>query len=113
MLHQEAIRALAALGQDTRLAIFRVLSGHHDVGLPVGVIGHQLGIAPGTLSFHLKELTNAGLVTSRRRGTFIYYMPVTKALPELYAFLTDNCATPSVEPGVASETGEDGEQVAA
>ena len=66
---KNALTALAALAQETRLAVFRLLVETGPEGLPVGKIGERLGIAPATLSFHLKELGNADLV----------------------AYLTDNC----------------------
>ena len=66
------LTALAALGHETRLAVFRLLVETGPEGLPVGKIGEHLGTAPATLSFHLKELANADLVTMQHEGRFIY-----------------------------------------
>lgn len=87
----EAIKVLSALAQESRLAIFRLLIEQGPDGLPVGAIGERLGLANATLSFHLKELLHAGLVTSRQSGRFIYYAPVIAAVDGLVAFLTENC----------------------
>ncbi len=86
-----AIRALAALAQDTRLAIFRLLVQQGPTGLAAGEIGARLTIAPATLSFHLKELASAGLVHARQDGRFIFYTADYAAMNALLAFLTDNC----------------------
>jgi len=91
----DAIRAFAALAQESRLAIFRLLVEHAPEGLAVGVIGETLGVAPATLSFHLKELLNAGLVASRQAGRFIYYSPVLETVDRLVGFLTDDCCAAS------------------
>src|SRR5215813_650430 len=68
-----AVKALAALAQDTRLSIFRLLVQAGPEGVPAGTIGETLEVPPATLSFHLKELSHAGLVASRQEGRFIYY----------------------------------------
>ncbi|MBE1162895.1 ArsR/SmtB family transcription factor [Dyella acidiphila] len=87
----QTIKMLSALAQESRLAIFRLLVEQGPEGLPVGTIGEQLGIPNATLSFHLKELLNAGLVTSRQSGRFIYYAPVIDAMNDLVGYLTENC----------------------
>lgn len=85
------IAALAALAQETRLAIFRLLVETGPQGLAVGKIGEKLGIAPATLSFHLKELSHTGLVVSRQESRFIIYSANFKTMMGLITFLTQNC----------------------
>ena len=91
----DAIKVLSALAQESRLAIFRLLIEQGPEGLPVGVIGERLGLPSATLSFHLKELLHAGLVTSRQSGRFIYYAPVIAAVNGLVGYLTENCCAGS------------------
>jgi ArsR family transcriptional regulator, arsenate/arsenite/antimonite-responsive transcriptional repressor len=88
---KDALAALAALAQETRLAIFRLLVETGPEGLPVGKIGERLGIAPATLSFHLKELAHADLVTTRHEGRFIYCSANFATMNGLLAYLTENC----------------------
>jgi ArsR family transcriptional regulator, arsenate/arsenite/antimonite-responsive transcriptional repressor len=90
-----ALAALAALAQHTRLAIFRLLVEHARDGLTPGAIGVKLGLAPATLSFHLKELANAGLVLDRREGRFLWYRPDVAAMNGLIGYLTENCCRAS------------------
>jgi ArsR family transcriptional regulator, arsenate/arsenite/antimonite-responsive transcriptional repressor len=87
--------ALAALAQETRLAIFRLLIEHAPHGLTPGAISLRLKLAPATLSFHLKELVNAGLLTILREGRFIWYRPNLSAMTGLVAYLTENCCRAS------------------
>lgn len=82
---------LAALGHETRLAVFRLLVQAGVEGLSAGVVGEQLALAAATLSFHLAHLNRVGLVTSRQQGRFIFYAADYAAMDELIAFLTDNC----------------------
>jgi DNA-binding transcriptional ArsR family regulator len=86
-----AVASLAALAQSSRLAIFRLLVTVGPEGLAVGAIADALQIAPATLSFHLKNLTQAGLLLPRQEGRFIYYGANFAAMDDLIAFLTDNC----------------------
>ncbi|MGH8531024.1 MAG: ArsR/SmtB family transcription factor [Nevskiales bacterium] len=86
-----AVQRLSALAQDTRLAIFRLLVQKGPAGLCVGDIGDKLKVAPATLSFHLKELTHAGLIRASQEGRFIYYAPDFKVMNSLLAYLTENC----------------------
>ena len=86
-----AVDLLAALAQETRLGIFRMLVQAGPAGLAAGEIGAQLGIPANTLSFHLKTLTQAGLLLPRQEGRFIYYSASFPAMDELIAYLTDNC----------------------
>lgn len=91
MENKNAVRALAALAQESRLAIFRALVEQGPDGLPAGIIGEQLGLANATLSFHLKELSNAGLITSRAEGRYIFYSVDFTVMNALLGFLTENC----------------------
>ena len=91
MESSHAVHALAALAQETRLAIFRLLVEAGPTGLAVGEIGASVKAAPATLSFHLKELANAGLLTSRQDGRYIFYSANYPQMNALMAFLTDNC----------------------
>lgn len=93
-----AVSRLAALAQGSRLSVFRLLVEHGPDGLPAGEIAEQLGIAPNTLSFHLKELSNAGLLRSRPQGRFVYYAPDFEAMNALLAYLTENCCAGSTAP---------------
>ena len=88
---KEAVIALAALAQDTRLSIFRLLVRVGPEGIPVGRIGEELEVAPATLSFHLKELYHAGLISSRQEGRFIYYTANFERMAAVMTFLTQNC----------------------
>jgi DNA-binding transcriptional ArsR family regulator len=90
-----AVVALAALAQETRLAIFRLLVEHARDGLTPGALSLRLKLAPATLSFHLKELANAGLVEDRREGRFIWYRPDVAAMNGLIGYLTENCCRAS------------------
>jgi ArsR family transcriptional regulator, arsenate/arsenite/antimonite-responsive transcriptional repressor len=91
MESKHALIALAALAQDTRLKIFRRLIEAGPTGLAVGEIGAGLETSPATLSFHLKELAHAELLTARQAGRFIYYAANFAQMNDLIAFLTDNC----------------------
>lgn len=90
-----AVTRLASLAQGSRLAVFRLLVQRGPEGLAAGEIASRLKIPPATLSFHLKELSRAGLLTSRQEGRFIYYAPDFKAMRALVAYLTDNCCIES------------------
>ena len=86
-----AIGALAALAQETRLAVFRLLVQAGPEGLPAGEVGAELGIPSATLSFHLKELKGAGLICCERVGRSRIYSPAFPCVNELISFLTENC----------------------
>ncbi|MGF1619257.1 MAG: ArsR/SmtB family transcription factor [Rhodomicrobiaceae bacterium] len=86
-----AIRALAALAQEHRLAIFRLLVKQGGEGLPAGEIGAHIGISPTSASFHLKELDRAGLIEAKRQGRFIRYAFNAEAMRSLLTFLTEDC----------------------
>jgi len=85
------LRALAALAQETRLRVFRLLVEHGPLGLPAGEIGRRLGLPPATLSFHIKELATAGLVSARQQGRSIRYATDFSAMRSLVAYLSENC----------------------
>ena len=88
---QEAIAALVALGQETRLDIFRLLMQAGPEGLPAGQIGERLGLPPATLSFHLKTLQHAGLVERQRQSRSLIYAARFARMNSLLAYLTENC----------------------
>lgn len=90
-----AVARLASLAQESRLAVFRLLVQRGPEGLAAGEIATRLRIAPATLSFHLKELSRAGLLKSRQEGRFIYYAPDFKAMRALVSYLTENCCAES------------------
>jgi len=91
MEKQDAITALAALAQDTRLDVFRLLVQAGPEGIPAGKIGERLGLPSATLSFHLNQLRHAGLVTYRRESRSLIYAAEFDAMNGLLAFLTENC----------------------
>lgn len=91
MKNQDVVSALAALAQDSRLAVYRLLVKRGPDGLVVGEIGDKLGIPGPTLSFHLKELAQAGLVTARKESRFVYYAANFERMNALLAYLTENC----------------------
>jgi DNA-binding transcriptional ArsR family regulator len=99
-----AVHRLSALAQESRLAAFRALERHGPEGLCVGDLQAKLKIPMTTLSFHLKELTQAGLIKSRQEGRFIYYAPDLKAMNELLAYLTQNCCAGSPDADCAALT---------
>jgi ArsR family transcriptional regulator len=86
-----AITALNSLAQDSRLAIFRALVQCGPEGMPAGKISETTGIPPSSLSFHLKELTHADMVTARQEGRFIIYAANFITMNGLIEFLTRNC----------------------
>jgi ArsR family transcriptional regulator, arsenate/arsenite/antimonite-responsive transcriptional repressor len=86
-----AVTQLAALAQESRLAIFRLLVQQGAEGSVVGRIAEALGLPNATLSFHLKTLLQAGLVLTRQEGRFIYYSANYAAMNGLVGFLTENC----------------------
>jgi DNA-binding transcriptional ArsR family regulator len=98
MEKQAVISALAALAQETRLDIFRLLVRAGPEGLPAGAIADALGIPSATLSFHLKELKNAGLTRCERAGRSLIYSPDGTTVQEILKFLTENCCQ-GVPPG--------------
>ncbi len=91
MKTNDAIKALAALAQATRLDVFRLLIQQGADGLSASVIAEKLGLPNATLSFHLKELSQANLVSARQEGRFIYYAANFPAMNDLVGYLTENC----------------------
>ncbi len=88
---KDAVTALAALAQASRLAVFRILVQAGPAGLPAGRVAELAGIAPSSLSFHLKELSHAGLAESRQEGRFVIYTARYETMNALLGYLTDNC----------------------
>jgi DNA-binding transcriptional ArsR family regulator len=88
--------ALGALGQETRLSIYRMLVRQGPAGLAAGRIGDALKLAPATLSFHLRELTYAGLIRARQQSRFIYYSADDAAMQNLLGYLAENCGRASI-----------------
>jgi ArsR family transcriptional regulator len=97
----QAVRALAALAQDTRLAIYRLLVQQGPGGLAAGAIADRLDLPAPTLSFHLKELATAGLIAPRQDGRFVYYSANYDRMNGLLAFLTENCCQGACDPSCA------------
>ena len=95
MQTKQALTILSALAQESRLAVYRLLIEHAPDGLAASAIAEKLGLPNATLSFHLKELSHAGLVTSQQSGRFIYYAPVIEAMNDLIGYLTDHCCSQS------------------
>jgi DNA-binding transcriptional ArsR family regulator len=91
MENKDAVAALAALAQESRLAAFRLLVQAGPAGLAASRIAETLGIPPSSLSFHLKELTHARLVVPRQEGRFVIYAAQFDAMNALVGFLTENC----------------------
>jgi len=86
-----AIAALSALAHESRLMIFRALVQAGKAGLPAGKISEMLQIAPSSLSFHLKELAYADLVTATQQGRFVIYVANYPTMNSLLTYLTENC----------------------
>lgn len=87
----DVVAALAALAQDNRLDVFRLLVQAGTEGLPAGQIGERLGLPSATLSFHLNQLRHAGLVTFRREGRSLIYAAEYSAMNAVLGYLTENC----------------------
>jgi len=112
MEQKRAIAALGALAQETRLELFRLLVTCGPAGLPAGVIADRLGVQPSSLSFHLAQLTHAGLITQRRLSRQLIYSADYGAMTELLTYLTENCCgkgvacAPACNPADAFTKGE-------
>jgi DNA-binding transcriptional ArsR family regulator len=87
----EVIAALGALAQDSRLAVFRLLVEAGPEGLAAGVVAERLGIPASSLSFHLAQLTRAGLIRQRRASRSLIYSADFAAMRALVGYLTENC----------------------
>src|ERR1700729_564440 len=91
MKKSDAVAALAALAQDSRLDVFRLLVEAGPQGLPAGSVAGALKLAPNTLTFHFDRLRDAGLVTVRREGRSMIYAARYDTMNALLAYLTENC----------------------
>ena len=91
MKNIEAVSAFVALGQESRLNVFRLIVQRGDVGLTPSQIIEKLGIPNATLSFHLKELYQSNLITVERQSRNLIYRPNAKLVQNLSEFLLDNC----------------------
>lgn len=91
MQADEVIRALGALAQEHRLAVYRLLVQAGPEGMAAGALSQALGIAGSSMSFHLAQLANAGLVSQRRQGRSIIYAADYAAMNGLMAYMTENC----------------------
>jgi DNA-binding transcriptional ArsR family regulator len=91
MNEKDAIAALAALAQPSRLRIFRQLVVVGQAGLTPSALSEVLEVPPATLSFHLKELTHSGLIEQKREGRNLIYTTEVKQMNSLLAYLTENC----------------------
>jgi ArsR family transcriptional regulator, arsenate/arsenite/antimonite-responsive transcriptional repressor len=103
MENMDAVVALAALAQDNRLDVFRLLVQAGPDGLPAGQVASALKLAPNTLTFHFDRLRSAGLVTVRREGRSMIYAARFETMNALLAYLTENCcqgATQNCAPAV-------------
>jgi DNA-binding transcriptional ArsR family regulator len=91
MEKRDAVTALAALAQDNRLDVFRLLVQAGPEGMPAGAVAEALDLAPNTLTFHFDRLRMAGLVTVRREGRSMIYAARFETMNNLVGFLTENC----------------------
>ena len=87
----QVVKALSALAQPTRLAIYRLLVVCGPDGMAAGRVAEKLKVSPATLSFHFKALSHAGLIQSRQEGRFIYYSANFMVMNDMLAYLTENC----------------------
>jgi DNA-binding transcriptional ArsR family regulator len=104
----QAVKALSALAQESRLNAFRLLVCAGAEGLAAGEIAEELDVPPATLSFHLKELTNAGLISQARSGRSIIYSLKVESMSSLMEFLMQDCCQGRPElcqPEFGSKTG--------
>lgn len=92
-----AVTALSALAQESRLEIFRFLVQAGKNGVPAGKIGERLDLPLSTLSFHLNQLKQAGLILCRREGRTLFYSANYKSMNDLMAYLTENCCQGQTE----------------
>lgn len=91
-----AVKSLGALAHETRLEIYRLLVRAGSAGRPAGELAVELGVPATTMSFHLSQMANAGLVSARRSGRSILYVVLFDRMIELLGYLTENCC--SAEP---------------
>lgn len=93
MKSEQVVKALAALANESRLALFRLLVKRGPEGYTPGEIAARLGIPGPTLSFHLKALTAAGLIAARREGRFLVYGASFEQMNQIVGFLTEHCCS--------------------
>jgi ArsR family transcriptional regulator len=104
----QALAALGALSQETRLQLYRLLVTSGPAGLSAGNIAERLGVVPSSLSFHLQNLVHAGLITQRRMGRLMIYAAEYGTMNALLAYLTENCCgqgvsfAPVCDPAIAA-----------
>jgi predicted transcriptional regulator len=91
MTNLEAVTVLAALAQESRLAIFRLLVQNAPAGLTVGIIAEQLKLPAPTLSFHIKTLNHAGLISTAQEGRFVRCHAELQRIDTMIDYLTENC----------------------
>ncbi len=91
MKSAQVVKALSALAQPTRLAIYRLLVVSGPDGMAAGQVAEKLKVSPATLSFHFKILSHAGLIQSKQDGRFIYYAANFIVMNDMLAYLTENC----------------------
>jgi ArsR family transcriptional regulator len=107
-----AVTALAALAQETRLALFRLLVQAGPQGVSAGAIGAALGVPASSLSFHLAQLSRAGLIAQRRLGRNLFYSADFAAMNALMGYLTENCCggamrcAPACDPASTLDKGD-------
>ncbi len=91
MKHDDAVRSLAALAQSARLSAYRALVAAGPAGMTAGALAQALGVPPSTLSFHLKELMQAGLLLQQRDGRHLVYRACFERMGALLSYLTEHC----------------------
>jgi len=106
MKKPQALAALAALAQDNRLDVFRLLVEAGSQGMPAGSVASALKLAPNTLTFHFDRLREAGLVTVRRDGRSMIYAARYEAMNALLGYLTDNCCQGRTDQCMPAEGGK-------
>jgi DNA-binding transcriptional ArsR family regulator len=98
----KTVEALGALAHEHRLALFRMLVQRGAGGLSAGILAEKLGLPPSSLTFHLQQLSHAGLITQRRDGRHIIYAADYQAMSALVGYLTENCCGDGTSPKGAS-----------
>jgi DNA-binding transcriptional ArsR family regulator len=106
MKKPDALAALAALAQENRLDVFRLLVEAGRQGMPAGAVAEALKLAPNTLTFHFDRLRDAGLVTVRRDGRSMIYAARYETMNALIAYLTENCCRGRAEECLPAKTEE-------
>ncbi|MFN8659978.1 MAG: metalloregulator ArsR/SmtB family transcription factor [Candidatus Obscuribacterales bacterium] len=91
MKELDAVKSLGALAQESRLEVFRLLVRKGATGMAAGELSEHFGLPPATMSFHLKELTNAGLIAARRESRSIIYSANYEHMQRLINYLLENC----------------------